>query len=287
MSTNRPSLTDLSFDTDQLRSLGVYVGLYGTAFLFLVPYIWMVSTSLKPRAEIYSAVPNLIPEELTLYWYRYLFANSEIITWTVNTFVLAGITTVVVLLIDSMIAYSLTRLDWPGQRLVFGVILGSFLVPGIINLVPVFIITSELGLVNSLLGVVLPSVVNPLGVFMLYQFFRDIPVELEEAARIDGFSRLRIFIQIILPLMRSALVALGLFIFIWTWNAFVWPLLILQDESLYTLPIGLVNLRDNMGVAEPGIVLTSAVVASIPLLLLFLLLQRQLVEAVELQGTVR
>lgn len=287
MSTRRLSLSDLSFDTDQLRSIGVYVGLYGTGFLFLVPYLWMVSTSLKPRSEIYSEVPNLIPEEFTLYWYRYLFTNSEIITWTINTFVLAGTTTIVVLLIDSMIAYSLTRLNWPGQRVVFGMILGSFLVPGIINLVPVFLITSELGLINSLLGVVLPSVVNPLGVFMLYQFFRDIPVELEEAALIDGFSRVRIFVQIILPLMRSALVALGLFIFIWTWNAFVWPLLILQDESLYTLPIGLVNLRDNMGVTEPGIVLTSAVVASIPLLLLFLLLQRQLVEAVELQGTVK
>ena len=287
MSTGRFSVGEFSFDSDRLRALGVYAGLYGAAALFMIPYLWMFSTSVQPREQIYSEVPSLIPKSISTYWYDYLFANSEIITWTINTFVLAAITTAVVLLIDSMIAYSLTRLSWPGQRAVFGMILGSFLVPGIINLVPVFIITSQLGLVNSFLGVILPSAVNPLGVFMLYQFFRDIPEELEEAARIDGFSRLRIFVEVILPLMRSALVALGLFIFIWTWNAFVWPLLILQDEMLYTLPIGLVNVRDNLGITEPGVIMASAVVAAVPLLLLFLLLQRQLVQAVELQGTVK
>ncbi|RDI70028.1 carbohydrate ABC transporter permease [Halopelagius longus] len=280
-------LDDVSLSEQGLRSIAVHVVLYGMAVLFLLPYWWMFTTSLKPREQIYSSVPHLFPSEITFEAYRLLLSDSQIVQWTVNTIILATLTTVTVLIIDSMIAYSLTRLEWPGRNVVFTVIVASFLVPGIVNLVPVFLIVAELGLVNNLFGVVLPSVANPLGVFMLYQFFRDIPEELEEAARLDGFSRLRIFTHIILPLMRSALAALGLFIFIWTWNAFLWPLVILQDSSLYTLPIGLVTLQDNMGIANPGIVMASAVIASLPLLLVFLLLQRHLIKAVEAQGTVK
>jgi len=288
MSTDTKRLTDsLPVDEDRLRTAGVYAALYGAAFLFVIPYWWMFATSVKPREQVYSAVPHLIPSEITFEWYRQLLFETQIIQWTVNTVLLATITTVVVLLVDSMVAYSLTRLEWPGRRIVFAIIVGSFMVPGIINLVPVFMIASELGLVNSPWGVVLPMAAGPLGVFMLVQFFKDIPEELEEAARLDGFSRLRIFTHIILPLMRSALAALGLFIFIWTWNSFLWPLIILQRSSMYTLPIGLVTLQDSMGVTEPGIVMTSAVIASMPLLVAFLLLQNHLVKAVEMQGTTK
>ncbi|UPM45042.1 carbohydrate ABC transporter permease [Halocatena salina] len=287
MSTESSILGNVSLSSDRLRTIALYVGLYGTAGLFLIPYWYMFATSLMTRELVYSEVPHLIPWDLTLYWYDYLLTSSLVVQWTGNTIILAGITTLVVILVDAMIAYSLTRLDWPGRRVIFGVIVASFMVPGIINLVPVYIIVSELGLVNSIWGVVLPSAANPLGVFMLVQFFKDLPEELEEAARLDGFSRLRIFTHIVLPLMRSALAALGLFIFIWTWNSFVWPLLILQSESMYTLPIGLVTLQENMGVTEPGVIMTSAVIASVPLLIVFLVMQKQLVRAVEMQGTTK
>lgn len=280
-------LENVSLSNTRLRTVALYVGLYGTAALFLLPYWYMFATSFMTRDLVYAEVPYLIPWDLTLHWYEYLLANSLIVQWTVNTVILAGITTAVVIAVDAMIAYSLTRLEWPGRRAVFAVIVASFMVPGIINLVPVYIIVSELGLVNSIWGVVLPSAANPLGVFMLVQFFKDIPEELEEAARLDGFSRLRIFTHIVLPLMRSALAALGLFIFIWTWNAFVWPLLIFQSDAMYTLPIGLVTLQDNLGATEPGVIMTSAVVASVPLLLVFLVMQRHLVRAVEMQGTTK
>lgn len=287
MSTESSILEHASLSNNRLRTVAVYVGLYGTAALFLIPYWYMFATSFMTRDLVYSDVPHLIPWDMTLYWYEYLLTSSLVVQWTGNTIILAGITTAVVIIIDAMIAYSLTRLDWPGRRVVFAVIVASFMVPGIINLVPVYIIVSELGLVNSIWGVVLPSAANPLGVFMLVQFFKDIPEELEEAARLDGFSRLRIFTHIVLPLMRSALAALGLFIFIWTWNAFVWPLLILQSETMYTLPIGLVTLQDNMGVTEPGMIMTSAVIASVPLLIVFVLMQKHLVRAVEMQGTTK
>ncbi|SDK54322.1 carbohydrate ABC transporter permease [Natronorubrum texcoconense] len=288
MSTKSTTVRDsLTITDERLRTIALYVGLYGTAALFLIPYWYMFATSFMTRDLVYSEVPHLIPWDVTLYWYEYLLANSLIGMWTVNTLILAGVTTVVVLIIDAMIAYSLTRLEWPGRRVIFAVIVASFMVPGIVNLVPVYIIVSELGLVNSMWGVVLPSAANPLGVFMLVQFFKDIPEELEEAARLDGFSRLRVFTHIVLPLMRSALAALGLFIFIWTWNAFVWPLLILQSETMYTLPIGLVTLQDNLGVTEPGVIMTSAVIASTPLLIVFLVMQKHLVRAVEMQGTTK
>ncbi|MFC4987556.1 carbohydrate ABC transporter permease [Saliphagus infecundisoli] len=289
MSTDtRGGLLDgVSLTNTRLRTIALYVGLYGTAALFLIPYWYMFATSFMTRELVYSETPYLIPWEVTTYWYQYLIDNSLIGMWTVNTLILAGITTLFVIVVDAMIAYSLTRLEWPGRRVIFGVIVASFMVPGIINLVPVYIIASELGLVNSVWGVVLPSAANPLGVFMLVQFFKDIPEELEEAARLDGFSRLRVFSHIVLPLMRSPLAALGLFIFIWTWNSFVWPLLIFQRETMYTLPIGLVTLQDNLGVTEPGVIMTSAVIASVPLLLVFLVMQKQLVQAVEMQGTTK
>ena len=288
MSTDTRNPTEnLSLNAETVKTAAVYVALYGTAFLFVVPYWHMFATSLMPRRQIYSDVPHLIPSEITFRWYERLLSESLIVQWTINTLILAAVTTVVVVIIDAMIAYSLTRLEWPGRRVVFSVIVASFMVPGIVNLVPVFMIASELGLINSLWGVVLPMAAGPLGVFMLVQFFKDIPEELEEAARLDGFSRLRIFTHIVLPLMRSALAALGLFIFIWTWNAFLWPLVILQQERLYTLPVGLVTIQDSIGITEPGVVMASAVIASLPLLIVFLVLQNHLVKAVEMQGTTK
>ncbi|MFC4439950.1 MULTISPECIES: carbohydrate ABC transporter permease [Natrialbaceae] len=287
MSTrSRRLIEGVSFDAD-LRTVGVYAAVYGAAFLFVIPYWWMFATSVMPRGQIYSSTPHLIPRDITFQWYEVLFEGTLIVQWTINTFILALVTTVIVLLIDAMIAYSLTRLEWPGRSVLFSLIVASFMVPTIVNLVPVYVIVNELGLINSLWGVVLPAAAGPLGVFMLVQFFKDIPVEVEEAARLDGFSRIRTFTTIILPMMRSALASLGLFIFVWTWNAFLWPLVILQSEGMYTLPIGIVTVQEGMGTTEPGIEMASAVVASLPLLLVFLLIQNHLVKAVEMQGTTK
>lgn len=268
-----------------LRRVGLHLVLYGVAFLFIIPYLWMISRGFQPRWQLFAAEPYLIPREITFEWYSFLLGDTPIIRWTVNTVIIAGGATIVVLLVDSMIAYSLTRLNWPGKRIIFAVIVGSFMVPGIVNLIPVYQIIVELGLLNSYLGVMLPVIAGPIGVFMLVQFFKDFPEEIEESARLDGFSTFQIYFRLVLPLMKSALVALGLFIFIWTWNAFLWPLVILQQESMYTLPIGLVVLQDTMTAQQPGLLMASALFASLPLFIVFLLLQKQLVQAVQMQGT--
>lgn len=288
MKSNLAGWTErVAIDEQTLRTLGLYAVMYGTAFLFVVPYLYMVATSVMPRDQVIAAVPHLIPREITFRWYEVLIQDTLIISWTVNTFIIAGVTTLLILAIDSMIAYSLTRLEWPGQRIVLSVIVASFMVPAIVNLVPLFTIAAKMGLIDSYLGVILPLAAGPLGVFMLVQFFKDIPDELEEAAILDGFSRIQIFTRIVLPLMKPALAALGIFIFISTWNKFVWPLVILQGEPSYTLPVGLVTLQANMGTTEPGIIMASTIVATLPLFVVFLVLQNSLVNAVQMQGAVK
>ncbi|WP_436926190.1 carbohydrate ABC transporter permease [Halosimplex amylolyticum] len=266
-----------------LESVGIHAFLYGVALIFLLPYLYMATLSFQPRSTAIDGIPYWIPPEFTLEHYQFLFENSLIVDWTINTFIIAGAATVLILIADSMIAYSLSRLSWPGQGAILGIIVASFMVPYYLNIVPLFTIVADLGLVNSIWGVILPAVASPLGVFLLYQFFKDIPDEYEEAARLDGFSNFQIYSRIILPLARPVLTALALFMFVFNWNAFLWPLVVLQDNAAFTLPIGLVSLL-NAQIYRPGRTMAAALIASVPLLLVFLLLQRYLVQAVEMQG---
>lgn len=280
---DEPGLLD-RIDGKSLRTAGLYIVLYGMAFLFLVPYLWMVSMSIKPSAEMFSQVPHWIPSEPTLEWYSFVLSESLVVRWTINTLLIAGVTTLAVLLIDSMIAFSLTRLDWPGQRIVLSVIIASFMVPAYVNIVPLYTLVADLGLISNFAGVILPLTAGPLGVFLLVQFFRDFPDEIEEAARLDGFSTFQIYSRITLPLMKSPLTALALFTFVTSWNQFLWPLIVLQSESTYTLPIGLVTLSSSQ-VFQPGLMMAATLLASLPLFVVFLLLQDYLIDAVKIQGT--
>ncbi|MFB6139115.1 MAG: carbohydrate ABC transporter permease [Halosimplex sp.] len=281
--SDRSLLDRLTSGDVDLENLGVHAVLYGFAVLFAAPYLYMLTVSFQPRSDAIEPIPHWIPPEFTLQHYDYLLNNSLIVKWTINTFLIAGTATLLILIVDSMIAYAISRMDWPGQSAVLVIIVASFMVPYYLNIVPLFTIVANLGLVNSYLGVILPAVAGPLGVFMLYQFFKDIPEEYEEAARLDGFSNFQIYTRIILPLSRPVLTALGLFMFVYNWNAFLWPLIVLQDNASYTLPIGLVSTL-NAQIYRPGRTMAMALLASVPLLLVFLVLQRYLVRAVELQG---
>lgn len=262
----------------------IHIVLYGVAALFIFPYLYMISISLQPEQIAISSTPYLIPPEISFENYESLLSGTLIVRWVINTFIVATVATILALIVDSMIAFSLTRLDWPGQSILLTVIIASFMVPFYVNLVPLFTLISDLGLVSSLLGVLLPSVANPIGVFLLYQFFRDIPEEYGEAARLDGFSNFQIYSRIILPLSKPILSALGIYVFVFNWNQFVWPVVVLQSQESFTLPLGLVILRDTF-TFQPGLVMASGVIASLPLFILFLLLQDRIIQAVQLQGT--
>jgi multiple sugar transport system permease protein len=276
--------SESSFDLPSIRTIGVYVALYGAALLFILPYLWMISMSLKPENLLFSQVPHWIPSDVTFEWYLVVLTESPIVRWTINTFLIAAATTLIVLVFDSLIAFSLTQLDWPGKRYVIGIIVASFMVPAYVNIVPLYTLIADLGLIDDYLGVILPLTAGPLGVFLLVQFFKDFPEELIEAARLDGFSSFQTYTRVVLPLMKSPMTALALFTFVTSWNQFLWPLLVLQSEKAYTLPIGLVTLS-NSQVFNPGLVMASTLVASFPLFVVFLLLQDYLINAVQIQGT--
>lgn len=272
---------------DAVRNALLHAFLYGLALLMAVPYLYTISRSFQPNELLRDPrpywIPPLVGEPITFEHYRYLLENTLVVQWTINTFIIAGGATILIVVIDSMIAFSLTRLDWPGQGVVMGVILASFMVPYYMNIVPLYQIVSNLGLINSYWGVIMPAAASPLGVFLLYQFFRDIPVEYEEAARLDGFSTFQVYTRIILPLAKPILSALALFMFVYNWNAFLWPLLVLSNETAYTLPIGLVNLYQG-NIDTPGLHMAVAILGSLPLFVIYLLFQGQIVRAVQMQG---
>jgi multiple sugar transport system permease protein len=258
--------------------------MYGVAIAFFIPYWRMFQLSITPQGVLASGEFFWVPSDVTFeYWQRYLFEEPIIFQWAFNTLLIASITTFIVLVVDSMIAFSLTRLDWPGQGVILGVIVASFMIPGYVNIIPLYTLINDLGMINSYWAIILPFAAGPLGVFLLVQFFQDIPKEMEEAARLDGFSSLRIYARIIMPLSTPILTALGLFVFIWSWNQFLWPLIVLQNERAYTLPIGIVTVR-NTYTYQPALVMASAMIASLPLFLVFLAFQDKLISAVELQS---
>jgi multiple sugar transport system permease protein len=270
--------------SERVRTAGVYAALYGAAVLFLLPYAYMVSTSLKTEEFTFSIEPHWIPPEVTFRWYEAVASGAPILQWMLNTFVIAATTTVLVVILDSMIAFSLTKLDWPGKRIVFTVIVASFMVPVFANMVPLYTIITQFGLLNSPLAVILPFSAMPIGVFLFTQFFSDLPDSIIEAAKLDGFSTFQIYYRIVLPLMKPAMAALSLYTFVYTWNQFLWPLIVLQGQQTFTLPVGIVTMQPTQ-VFQPGAEMAGTFLAVLPLFVVFLLLQEHLVNAVQMQGT--
>lgn len=266
------------------KTIGLYVTLYGAALLFIAPYVYMLSTSLKTEEFAFSQQPYWIPPEVTLEWYQAVLQGAPILQWFLNTLVIAGATTIIVVIIDSMIAFSLTKLDWPGKRIVFTVIIASFMVPIYANMVPLYTIISDFGLLNSPLAVILPFSAIPIGVFLFTQFFKDLPDSVIEAAKLDGFSTFQMYLRIVLPLMKPAIAALSLYTFVYTWNQFLWPLIVLQGEASFTLPVGIVTTQPTQ-VFQPGAEMAVTLLAAAPLFIVFLILQEHLVNAVQMQGT--
>ena len=276
--------TESKLDIPRPKTVGLYATLYGAAFLFLVPYLYMLSTSLKTEEFAFSQQPYWIPPEISFEWYQVVLEGAPMVQWFMNTFVIAATTTLLVIILDSMIAFSLTKLDWPGKRIVFTIIIASFMVPIYANMVPLYTIISEFGLINSPLAVILPFSAIPIGVFLFTQFFQDLPDSVVEAAKIDGFSTFQIYLRIVLPLMKPAIAALSLYTFVYTWNQFLWPLIVLQGSSSFTLPVGIVTMQPTQ-VFQPGAEMAGTLIAAAPLFIVFLILQEQLVNAVQMQGT--
>jgi multiple sugar transport system permease protein len=255
------------------------------AVLTALPLLWMLSASLMPAGEALTLPARLLPSRPTLEHYGVLFSRLDLGRTFRNSLLLATSITAVSLLCNSMAGYAFAKLRFRGRSRLFALLLATLVVPPQVTVLPLFLEIRALGLVNSFGGIIVAAVATVFGIFLVRQFALGIPDELLDAARLDGASELRIYFTVVLPLLRPILVTLGVFTFLTAWNDFMWPLIVLTDESKYTLPVALANLSGEH-VQDTELMMAGAVVTVLPGLLVFLALQKQYVEGI-VMGSVK
>ena len=255
------------------------------AVLALFPLLWMVSVSFMAPGEASAAPPPLWPHAPTLANYRELFARQGVARDFLNSLLLAVCATVLALTFNVLAGYAFAKLRFAGRERVFQILLGALVIPGQVAMMPLFLMLKGLGLVDSYAGVLVPSMAGVFGIFLVRQYAQSIPEEMLEAARVDGAGELRIFLAIVLPALRPILVTLATFTFLASWNDFLWPLIVLTDAHLYTLPVALASLSREH-VQDNELMMAGAVVTILPVLLLFIALQRYYVRGL-LAGAVK
>ena len=244
------------------------------AVLTLLPLLWLVSTSLKGPAEnIFTSPPALLPRQPSLAAYRQLFAANPMGTYLANSAIVSGLAVLANLLFCSLAAYPLARLRFRGRGLVLALVVATILIPFQVVMIPLYLLMVQIGLRNTLWALILPQAATAFGIFLLRQSFLGVPVELEEAARIDGCTPLGEWWNVMIPAARADLITLAMFVFIGSWSDFLWPLIIVDDPDLYTLPLGLQQLASSFSL-DWRLVAAGSVVSILPVLLLFVLLQR-------------
>lgn len=262
-----------------------WVGIVILALVFTVPILWMYLTAFRTQSDTRRVPLNLIPEEFTLDAFRVIFsdATNPVLLWAVNSLVAATLHTLIVLTVSSMAAYALARMQFRGRGAVFAVIIATLFVPGFIFLMPNYLLMNSLGWLDTVLALAVPTAAGAFGVFFLRQFFLALPKELEESALIDGANTWQILTRIILPVSKSALITLGTLSFLNNWNEFVWPVFVLFSPERLTLPAGLSGLNGAFDTNYP-VVMAGATIASVPVLILYIFVQRYIIEGVASSG---
>nr|WP_236667183.1 carbohydrate ABC transporter permease [Nonomuraea sp. K271] len=254
------------------------------AAIWLAPIAWAVATSLKPEDETTVTPLQWFGSEITFDSYALVLETGGILKWAVNSTVTAVIVTFLTVLFSAMAAYGFARTQFKGQRVLLALILAGIMVPPQVLIAPLFAEMVAFGLVDTWWAIILPQVAAPLIVFILFKFFQDVPPELEQAAFVDGAGRWRVFFTIVLPLSRPVLAAVSIFTFINTWNNFLWPFLVSTDPNTMTLPVGLANVVQGTFGLRYAQIMASVVLAGLPLLVVFVLFQRQIVRGVAHSG---
>jgi len=253
------------------------------ALLFALPLVQMVLTSFMPSADINRLPPRFLPSALTLDGYRALFTRSEILLWLTNTVVVSSVAVASNVVLCSLAGYGFARLRFPGRAPTFLAVLGTVMIPIQLLMIPTYVLFARIGLLNSLGALLVPWLATAFGVFLMRQFFLSIPRELEEAALLDGASRLQVLLRVVMPLAVPALVTLAVFTLVGSWNDLIWPVIAISDSGTFTLQIGLASFQGARR-TEWSLLMAGNVVAIAPLLLGFLLAQKHFVATMSGSG---
>ena len=275
---------DVEIGESRVSKVGFYLLLILFALFFLLPLLWMLVTAFKPFEEWIS--PNWIPVNPTLENFTSIFNDKSlpVVNWFFNSLLIASLFTAAILIIDSLAGYAYARLEFPGKNFLFGLMLATLVMPGIMFLIPNYLTVARLDWIGTLQGVIAPGLAGVFGVFFMRQFFQSLPKELEEAAYIDGASVWHTFVSVILPLSKGPLITLGIITFLTSWNEFLWALLILGGKrTALTLPVGLATLQGQY-TFDYGKLMAGALVLTLPVLILYAIFQRYIIRSISMTG---
>ena len=262
----------------------LYVVLAIGLVLMIAPFVWMVLGSFKDKGEFLRLPPTWLPEQPTTDNYRRLVDQLDMPRYFFNSIVVASVVTAGNLIFAPMLGYALAKLPFAGRGALTALVLATLMLPGAAILVPLFVLMSALGLVNTYLSLVLPFLAGAFGVFLTRQFFSGLPDELLEAARMDGASEFRIFWTIAMPLAGPVLATLGILTFLGSWNSFIYPLVMAQEPEMYTLPVALATFATGQYQADHGMLMAGSLVLILPVLIIFVVLQRWITEGIATTG---
>ncbi|MEW8970488.1 MAG: carbohydrate ABC transporter permease [Mesobacillus sp.] len=284
MKSSAVSKQSLSSNVKQEKTqqwvVGIILAIGG--ILVSLPFVWMILSAFKPESEVMALTPTLFPQEWTIENFRNLFVNMNFGLYLKNTIIVV-LWSFVGLFLNAMAGYAFAKFEFKGRNQLFFMVLATMMIPGQVTMIPVYLILNQMQLTNTMAGIVLPGLVGAFGIFLFRQFMTTIPDELLEAARLDGASELRVFWQIVLPMTKPILAVQGILTFIAGWNSFLWPLIIANDESLYTLSVGLQLLKGQYG-GNFALQMAGSTFMVVPIVIIFIIFQKHIIDGYTISG---
>lgn len=263
---------------NKIKTIFKYVLLFSFSFIVLLPFFWTLYASLVENDLMLNS-PIINFEKYGLENFKYILSRGDIFTWTKNSAFTVAIITLINLLVNSMAGYALARFRFKGRKLMFSYVTAIMMIPAQILVIPIFLVIGNLGLSNTYLALILPFMANSFGVFLMRQFFMDFPKEIEEAAKIDGLSSYTSFFRIALPLAKNALMTQAVLIFVWSWNSFMLPSILVSSPDKFTLPLGMYQITNTQYVTSVTKAMAGAAIALIPTVIFYLVFQKKLINA--------
>lgn len=267
----------------RLQSVALHLVMLLISVFTLLPFFWMLSTSFMATGEASTLPLKFLPRSFSLDQYIFLFERMNLGRFFLNSLILSVSVTLVSLLVNSLAGFAFAKYTFRGQRPLFTFLLSSMIIPGQVTMLPVFLLLNKLGLLNTYFGIIIPGMASIFGIFLIRQYLQSVPDSLIEAAKIDGARDFAIYWRVILPLAKPVLVTLALFTFMGTWNDFLWPLVVMTKEDMYTLPVAIANLMGEHA-QDPELMMAGSVVTITPVLVVFLIAQKYYIKGIMLGG---